>query len=388
MGMIAMATNELAKRGFYIDGGWPLNVWVCLVGGSSSGKSTSLSMVQRFAADLRAASAAPDDEDWIQAEGSMSGLLAALAGRFDKVRGTTTALFYHQEFATLFSAREPISEMMCQIVDGTNYERHLREIQRRADRKERERIVSPVVSAIFCTTEDQLAEQFKAAHRTGGLYSRIVWVRGEIALDNLRLPEAYVHGIMPPAYWAVQDEWKAWLAVLEFAGADQGRAIKFTPEALELFKMAVFEPLKVKMTEGDVWNAVRLRFVDKTRVLATVLAAGRGSLLVHPEDVQRAIRLSDLLLEHATSLSTVGTDPIFRLAGRAERFVLAQGDEGATRRELYRALRVGKRELNEALETLIDREAVIEDRKGLDGRVRLFHVDSEYAKKIRTRQMS
>jgi hypothetical protein len=387
MGILAATAHELAKRGFHIEGGWPLNLWVCMVGDSSSGKSTVLSMVQRFVADLRATTASPDNVDWIQAEGSIAGLLTAISEHFDKVRGTTACTLYHNEFAAVFAAREPISEMLCQLVDGDDYQRNLRELQRKGAKTVNDRIVSPVVSGLFCTTEDQLAAQFKEAHRTGGLFSRIVWVRGAIS-RGLHPPSMHPRGILPPEYWAVQDAWKAWLVVLEFAGADRGRSIKFTAESIALFKTAIYDPLNAKWDANDIWNATRIRYIDKTRVLACVFAAARGSLEVWPEDVQRAIRLVDVLLEHAMTLSTLGTDSVLRMAIRIERVVRSRADEGATRRELYTALRTSKRDLDAALETLVDQERVIEDRKGIDGRMRLFHVDSDYAKKIRTRSMS
>jgi hypothetical protein len=346
-------------------------------------------MVERFMEDLRATTASPDVVDWIQAEGSIAGLLTAVSEHFDKVRGTTTCLLYHNEFASLLASREPVSEMLCQIVDGANYQRNLRELQRKTSKNGHDRIVSPVVSGLFCTTEEQLAEHFKLAHRTGGLFSRIVWVRGEIEQDNLRLPSVHPRGALPATYWFVQDAWKAWLVVLEFAGGEQGRAIKFTPEALELFKTAVFDPLAAKWNSNDIWKAARLRFVDKIRVLACVLAASRGSLLVCHEDIQRAICLGDVLLAHATGMTTsLGGDAVTRLAARIERVARSRGDEGATRSELHQALRPNKRDLDAALETLLDQEHVIEDRKGIDGRVRFFHIDSDYAVKIRTKRMS
>jgi hypothetical protein len=388
MGILAAAAHELAKRGFHIEGGWPLNLWVCMVGESSSGKSTVLSMVKRFAADLRATTTSPEVVDWIQAEGSIAGLLTAISEHFDKGRGTTTCTLYHNEFASLFATREPVSEMLCQLVDGDDYQRNLRELQRKSAKNVNDRIVAPVISGLFCTTEEQLAEHFKAAHRTGGLFSRVTWVKGSVLRENLRLPAAHPRGILPLEYWAVQDVWKAWLVVLEFAGAEQGRALKFSPESLEILKTATFLPLVEKWKSNSLWVATRLRYVDRTRVLASVFAAARGSLVVWPEDIQRAIRLVDVLLEHATSLTSIGADPTTRLAGRAERFVLSQGNEGATRSELYTALRTNKRDLDAALETLVDQECVIEDRKSGDGRLRLFHVGSEYAKKARTRSMS
>lgn len=363
---ITLATHELSRKGFHLHRRqYPMAVWFALIGESASGKSIALDLVERFSHAMWEAAAVQLDP-WIEIEGTISGLVGALQPHFNPTRGTTTGILYQHEMSAILQTREPIAELLCKISDGRTYHRHLKSIQDRQrskrrndddDDREPDKIVEPVVSGLFASTEESLAAHFKSFHRQGGLFSRIWWVKPHLAGTSFRMDNDYIGAAQDDDRAdAAIDAWVGWLAGLDLLGGE-GHEIGITAEAHEVLRTGLFEDARVEWREGDDGNAVRLRIVDKARVFAAVFASMRGRTTIEVDDMQRAVALGQLLRKHTDRMGALGSGESFRLALRIERR-LAQGGE-LGRRELYRFLRVDKATLEPVLETLVDRGEVI-----------------------------
>lgn len=366
--VLAVLTHELARRGFKLRTSHPMGLWFALVGESAIGKSSAITMAEQFIRDAwKNAGLELDPDPWLEAEGSIAGLLSALQERFDPSRGTTTAILFQHEAASLFATREPISEMLCRLADGQSYQRNLRELQKKRDRPDS--IEQPVLSALYATTESALAPHFTEAQRSGGIYSRLAWLKPTFSPGRLRLEGVDTRKAEGLRILALES-WVAWFAQIQLA-FDGELLIETSPEAHALLERELFEPVRLTLRESDDNNGVKLRTVDRTRVVAAVLASQRLSRVVEPQDMQRAVHFGKILLVHAERI-TLGSADIYRLSKRVEHIIRTQADEGATARILYARCKTASRELHAALGQLMEQGRVFED-TGIDGVKRFYH---------------
>ena len=377
--ILAIASQELARRGFRIQRG-VLSLWFALIGESAQGKSSAISMGEQFIHDAwRDAGLEFEPDPWLEAEGSIAGLLASIREHYDEGRDTTTCMLFQHEFASLFQTREAMSEMLCRIADGHSYQRHLRELQRKKDRPDK--IIHPVVSGLFATTEAALAPHFKEAQRSGGLFSRLAWVKPRFSPGQLRLERDRDAATQKLRDRAI-DAWTAWFAQLGILLDACGGTLTVEPAAYDLLEAELFEPVRKDCAEGDDANGIRLRTVERARVTAAIFAAQRVDDVVRIEDMRRAVAWSQILLRHAAHIS-VGAAESHRLSQRLEKVIRTQGDAGANLRLLYSRTRTDKRLLQAALDILLDQGFIVEDRGRKSGVQFYVHADT-----VRGRQLS
>jgi len=72
----------------------------------------------------------------------------------------------------------------------------------------------------------------------------------------------------------------------------------------------------------------------------------------------------------------------FRLAKKIEGLVYAAGDSGMLRREIYSRVRISKKQLDEALELLLDKETIFVDNSQVDRTGRYVHVQSPLGQQL------
>ena len=365
--VLAVLAHELARRGFKLRS-HPLGLWFALIGESAIGKSSAISMAEQFIRDAwKMAGLDLDPDPWLEAEGSIAGLLAALQERYDPSRGTTTAILFQHEAASLFATREPISEMLCRLADGQSYQRNLRELQKKRDRPDK--IEAPVLSALVATTESALAPHFTEAQRSGGIYSRLAWLKPPFSPGRLRLEGVDTRKADGLRVLALES-WVGWFVQMQLAFEGE-LLIETSPEAHALLERELFEPVRATLRESDDNNGVKLRTIDRTRVVAAVLASQRLVRVVEPEDMRRAVRLGQILLVHAKRI-TLGSADTYRLSQRVEHIIRAQAESGTTTRTLYTRVKTDSRSLHAALGQLMEQGRVFED-TGIDGVKRFYH---------------
>lgn len=360
-----IACHELARYGFHLrHNRYPMSVWFALAGESASGKTTAIRQGRTFIEKVwEESSVTHPTPPWIEAEGSIAGLLAVLHDLYDVHRRTTTAILFHHELSSVFQTREPVGEMLCRLADGLTYERNLRELQSRGGSRGRggrgqsrpDQIINPVVSGVFASTEVALARVFNEAHRQGGLYSRICWLYPRFTRDDARFEPDGPPG-EDPLWREAVDAWTGWIAMLSTL---ENREISLSPEAESALR-GFFDRQRNALQEHDPMNGPRMRLVEKARVFSALFAVGRLTTTVSAEDMERACAIADVLIEHAEALSHLGSDPIVRKINKAREIIDMAGDLGISFRTLYKRLGVSKSTAEEVVGTLINAAYIVD----------------------------
>jgi len=257
---------------------------------------------------------------------------------------------------------------MCNLADGRTIQRNLRELQKPAHGgraapvgQRLDRIYLPTTSGLFATTEPTLSAVFTEAMRHGGLFSRLWWIRPKWNPSELKMRELDYIAERERALTA----WVGWIAGM---GLHESHMITWSPEAWTRLKDEFFTPNTQACSEGDDFNAVRIRSVEKVQVLAGVFATMNGRLQVTVDDVGFAIAFGRVLLKQAALMQNLGSSELMRLVARSQAYIRFAGNEGLTRRDLYRKLRRDKRTIELVLETLLDSGEVTEDRASVHTR--------------------
>ncbi len=364
--ILVCLAHELDSRGFYLARGIdrgriPLTLWFLMLGGSASGKSTIIHAAQDFWRDVRKAANVHREDPWIEPEGSPQGLVVALQELYDAQHDQTSAIFVQTEGAKIFNTREAVAEMLCKIYDGRTFQSNYRRNQKGGNPFVR----NPHVSLLVASTEEQLAPHFKDQHRNGGIFTRFCWLNPKFTKADIRLPADHagattINDLRDKAV-DTGGFWFAQLSVLRKLKRVDG-AFALTPQAHELLETDLFEPFKDAFEDGDGDNmhGVRMRLIEKTKVMGAIFASLRNSMSVKPEDIERAIAITKILLAHAKSVSGFGSSEIHRHAVKLEHVIKAAGDKGVSRRVLYRHVRIDKRMMDQVIDTLLDRGVVHE----------------------------
>jgi len=355
---IAAAIHELARRGFRLGTGAPMSMWFALIGDSATGKSTAIDMVDDFIHEVwREASCTPTVDPWVEANGSIAGLLSSVNEHFDASRGTTVCMLYEHEFSSLFNTREAIAEFLCNLADGRTIQRNLRELQKapRAGGGRLDRVYLPCTSGLFATTEPALAAVFTDAMRHGGLFSRVWWVRPAFDSTNFRM-RAVDHTAER------QDAITAWTGWLVGLGLHETFTIQFEPEAWEYLEQRMFRPHAEACTEDDDLNPTRIRSVEKAQVIAALFATMQGRCVISVADVELARKFMGIMVTHTRAMQGIGSGTLMRAITKAELFVRNAGNDGVSKRDMYKKLHTDKRTMDLVLETLLDRGSVLEDK--------------------------
>jgi hypothetical protein len=382
--VLVFAAYTLARRGFYLETALEEihpSLWFALLGDSGAGKTTSIDMAERFARAAWKEAGLDVVSPFVEPSGSIPGILNALQDHYDVTRGTTVAILQHDELAQVFATREPIAELLCKLCDGRDVSHNTKTARKdRSKAGHAEKLLSPRISAIFASTEAQLADHFRAAHRSGGMFGRLQWIRAPLedryvrasSHDPTELAEASRRRVAAVQCWA---DWEGRLSELQSSGT----ALKLTAEAADLLHEQLFVPFRHALgiaQNTDALHGVRMRLVRRAQVLATIFATCDLRLDVEVEDARLAVALAQRLYGHTFAASDLGSSEHNRNCRKIEEIVLSFGEMGCQRRWMYARLRVDKRTLDEVLETLADREVVVLDRHR-GGQSRYVHTSTQ-----------
>lgn len=360
-----------ARRGYRIGPmARPPSLWTCAVGPSGTAKSTALIRAADFLRDHLHATSAADEEHlpFVETEGSLPGIFEALAGLYDPERDATLAILYDEEFTRLIDRREAVAEILQKMADNRPVVRQLRQYQqaKAKGQKVHDRLINPVISAMFATTTKALGSVFSERVYEGGLFSRICWVTGQLVAKDIELEE----NPRETQRRAVLDAWTQWTLYLD--GVDHrrwietdgdmsaARLIQLPEPVKDALTNELFEPLRAHFDDDGRLNSLVLRALGQAQVVAGLYAMSRGRLTVHLEDVDEATSWLHYLFTSAQSLDgRVAVSRGYQLQQDVLSAIEAAGADGISKSRLYR-LRLTKQELDEALGALLDREAIEE----------------------------
>jgi hypothetical protein len=381
--VLVLAAYTLARRGFCLQmllEDVSLTLWFALLGDSGIGKTSTIDMAERFIRDVWVEAGVDIKDPFVEPSGSIAGLLSALQEHYDERRDTTVAILQHDELAQVFATREPIAELLCKLCDGRDVHHLTKTAQRNKGKGHGTKLLRPKLSAIFASTEAQLADNFRTSHRAGGMFGRIQWLRPILTTTYVKhssYKQADIKASKARRKAAV-NAWADWEGRLSEL-SNTGLLVQFNEDAAEHIDTLLFKPFKKNLETGqntDNMHGTRMRLVRRAQVMAAIFALCRLSLEVSLEDAEIATKLAGGLYGHATAASDLGTDEHNRLCNKVEAVVLSTGDMGCERKTIYGKVRVNKRILDEVLDTLADRDLVIPDRQR--GHVhRYLHADTD-----------
>ncbi len=391
--ILALTAYELERRGFYLsrttDGGrLPLTLWFCMVGESGTGKSTAINSVQDFMRDAWDEGNQLFPDPWLEPDGSVQGIVAALQDFYNKQHGTTACLMYHHEVAQVFNTRESIAEQLCKISDGRTFQANYRRNQHaKAKDPNADRVVNPRVSFLAATTEAQLAPYFKDQHRSGGIFTRLTWLKPDFEKEDVRMSQDYEGArSLGTLRTEAVDSMVNWFAQLSLLEHSEGKAFRFSKRGHNHLERRLFRPFSDQFEAGsnDNMHGVRMRLVEKARVMATLQAAIRGSMVIEPCDVEPAVQLVWRLLEHTKRMSHFGSGELYRHVMRVESMVKGAGEKGLYRKVVYAKLRVDKQIMDKIFDTLADAGRVFIDWKHETRPGVYVHTDTEAGRRADT----
>ena len=306
---------------------------------------------------------------WMSLEGSMAGVIHALAERTDAQSGVTAAVLFHNEFSKVLRSDDSI-EVLNELYDGSDYERHYRHLQQAAaagDDKAKPTIRDVQMNAVVTTTPRALQRVIKPEMVEGGLYPRFLWLRTHLRPEDLMPRPLHDHLGRAKALGV----WEMWWRALELHRHQGGqREIVFDSAADDWLVETVWEGLRDVLTRDTYEAGVAMRVNAYATSLAAIYAGSRGNfydgeLHVELDDTVRAanlvIRCYSDALTLGGPLSTVGLD----ISDKAKLVLAAverAGRTGCSRRDLYQALNrhATRGELAEIVDTLAEMELVVE----------------------------
>lgn len=330
------------------------------------GKSTGLRAAQAFHEELRerylAGVVDPINRSpaWIQAEGSVQGLLEAVHDMYDDEREVSPAIFFHEEMSSLLDKGTQVIDALMQLFDPIpRVERHLREYRkmRQGGVAPPSSILRPAVSGVFCSTPSGLQRTLTAAHFEGGLVSRALFFAGEAPTVEEDDYDAFLFGEIQTTRdrEGVLRRWTHLATHLTGLRARGGaRMAPWQPKCKEILRPLIEKWHQASSTKEVVQAAELKRGINKIQTLASMYALSRGSHEVAPGDVLAASRV----VEHSQSVvehlgQSTAEDPVYRISERARAAVFAAGPEGISRYVLNRKhLRISSQMFDQVLDLL------------------------------------
>jgi hypothetical protein len=351
-------------------------LWTAILGPSAAGKSTAIQRGMTFYRDFLEHFRTARDP-FVMAEGSIPGIFEKLTEGWDMDTERTLGVLHQEEFSRLLDSKDAVSEMLMQLADGIEIERH-KVSSRNAARQGMQtfdRMRAPAISALFATTYSSLRRVTRAHHIEGGLFSRMIWFVAEPDAARLRMlpspqPEkkrAALHT------WA---EWSRWIDGQEAAGAP--RSIDVPAEVHWILHDSLFEVLKTRIAEDDRMNATRRRAIVQAYLVAGLLAFSQGRRVVTSDDMDCAVNLVERCVSGLEKIEPeLANSELMQTANVAFRAIVNAGGR-LPKTGLYRALKIPKNVLDMVLATLIDEGSIreVQQKTGKQGRPRTLYVAS------------
>jgi hypothetical protein len=244
-------------------------------------------------------------------------------------------------------------------VDGEDYERHLRGLQKE---KIDHVVKKPALGGLFASTPEALQATVSRMQSEGGLFSRIVW-----AVDHIQRGEMSARWSPNP-----QDErydqalhWFNQLSKWLTGTRARGRTpldVTVTEEATKLLQDAMWADVEQRIVSQEPGASTWLRLFQNTSQVAALYAVSDGRLVAEESDMVPALALADRLLRGVLKLHpTIGVSALARKQAQLLEMVIEAGDKGVRYQTLYRRFRAVKAEVEQMVAALIDQSYVTKE---------------------------
>ncbi len=376
---LTLVAHEAARRGWSIgqDQTMVPRVWAAILGPSAAGKSTAIQRGLKFyRAHLEAFRNVRDP--FVMAEGSIPGILEKLTEGWDQDVERTLGLLHQEEFSRLLDNRDAVAEMLMQLADGIEIERH--KVSSRAAARQGmqafDYLRAPAVSALLATTYASLRRVTRSHHLEGGLYSRLLWFVAEPDASRLlMLPSPH-----PEEKREALQVWREWARWFDGQEALGQRIVDVPEEVHWILRDSLFETLKERMAEDDRMNATRRRAVTQAYLVAGLLALSQFRRVVTSDDMDCAVNLVEQCVAGIEKIGPeLGTSELMQAANVAFRAVVQAGGE-LPRSAFYKALQAPKHVVDQVLATLLDEGSLREVVQKTAGRPRTMYVSNGQAR--------
>lgn len=365
---------ELCRRGFTLPGYGTPRVWFGLIAPPAVGKTTVLGWAQDFTRDWYAEHfehEAITPRPWVSLEGSLPGVLQAIASMGDPFSQTTCGILFHTEFSKVLRADDAL-EPLNMIYDGRDYERNLRYLQKAAEQgvtsQPKAVIKGPAFSALATTTPSAFSRVCRAETLEGGLFSRFMWLREKLSRDSLQFEPAE-----DPVgrRWAL-GAWSNWFGRMEALRLEGlSPTIAFDEAGREWLKTVLFDSLRDSMVRENYEASIAVRVLPHTSRLAAIYAASRasvykGQVYVTLDDIMRAANMTIRCMRDALALAgevAIGTMNLTERQRVVLDAITRAGETGIVRRQLYAITggHVDKGQLDLIMASLEDAGLIVEE---------------------------
>lgn len=341
--ILPVAAYQTATRGW--GGPWEVTgrgkqcaIQSFIIGGPASAKSTCMRKARDFHIEVmqRERNQLWRDEEnpWLQAEGTVPGLLEAIHDLYDEELDVSPAIFNHEEVSSLLEKGGVVVDTLMQLFDTVpRVERHLREYRRMRQEGQRpaSEVICPAVSGIFCGTMNSAGATLTARHFEGGLVSRSLWFTGEADLERY-----FETGPDDEGRRALVTRWTHLGPSLSGHRLGGGASMVQEAQGCKPILQPMFEKFVEAAKDGNDARAAQLqRGLLQARVVAALYALSCSRVLVTPEDVRRAVKLVELSQAAAEVLAGVTADDmIWRFYQKAVDSIRKAGEEGIPRWKL------------------------------------------------------
>lgn len=372
--LLPAVANLMAQRGWTgVGRNRQIAIQTLIVGPSGAAKSTAIREVQRIMRETMeryhgSSYSETKHNRWVPCEGSMAGLLESLHdlhaptwetpfSSYDL--GTTPAILYAEELPISFLNKAENLKLMNELFDPVPaVERRL--VKYRAMQKNGENapasIIAPAVSAVFATTPATLKASFNGQHLDGGFSQRLLWAysRGDIGRLSIDTPDHTQQRLEVVGYWAQALRWHD---SENLRVAQREKLLPLHDEVKKLLELSVKQIKNAHARNDDRDVAVRLRNLNRVQCIAQVFAWSRGSYVVHADDLDQAMNLTQLCHDSFTTVA----DLIEAKDDWVQQKLLLDAIEtsgGLSKSECYKVLRCSKPEMEHILDALRDRNVV------------------------------
>ncbi len=350
------------NRLWFRQGGKLFRYHAFLVGDSAASKTTAVEISQQLYEQYRVAVNATGHEGVLRAQGTTRGLLEAIASQRDPNNAHTLAVLLNDEIGTLLKGRDrnQVMSMLCQLADGTTIEQHLSYVKR-ANRitagAALERLEKHAVGLVFATTFTGLRKMLSLDDMAEGAPTRFGWYATRDTADFLDWGSRSDERTATVAEWC---NWERWAssrrmalekAVLELDHAREDRRAAIEP--------TLFQSLKAE--RNSLHRAIKKRQLAHAEIVARLFAVNDKSLTVLRKHWDMAVRFEqERWADAQLVLSQILDNPLAQKAQRVFDALVSAGDEGLTKRQVYRVLNnnIGRDMLDLVISTLEDEGSI------------------------------
>jgi hypothetical protein len=193
-------------------------------------------------------------------------------------------------------------------------------------------------------------------HFEGGLFSRVLWFKADLAPTELQSRKV----VRDAARTAALTKWgdfSAWLDGQAVLG--EPHVVQISDDVYDLFNQELFERWRTNLVDDrDRVNSARLRALNYAETIAGLYALSCCRWKVTENDAIAAINLVEQCVETLSGLDrTVAIDVQAKLRERVL-VIIDSHAGGCPKSAIYAATRASKTDLDIALATLLDADAV------------------------------